>query len=136
MNENYDALFSKEDKLEPYKWGEQECYTATIDTTEGTNIVGIADDAGGSFLGYYKALDKDGNPIKLVNATGELISYSIEFDGSGKPTFKEDSNGTWHFDLSAINQGDIEYATEIECISFQDLKAILNGKMIQLNIQH
>ena len=44
-----------------------------MDTIEGTNIVKVTDSDTNETM-YYKALDKDGNPIKLVNrTTGELM---------------------------------------------------------------
>lgn len=128
VNANYDALFSKADKLERYEWDGQSCHTATMDTIEGTNIVKVTDSDTNETM-YYKALDKDGNPIKLVNrTTGELISYSIKVDGSGKPTFTED-NGNDSWNIASEKEYYVEqYMIEYDCLSFQDLKAILNGK--------
>ena len=138
INENYDALFREEAKLEPYTWNGSEYKTATIDTMSGTNIVTIRkwnmDSEDWSVEESYKALDKDGNPIKLFNrANGDLISYTVEIDSSGKPTFTEDSSvdgldlNDMYLDDCNFSSNNNIYDIKLECISVQDMISVLNG---------
>lgn len=128
VNACYDALFSEKDSLEPFVWYDDTLTTATIDTMNSTNIVSVRKYQADT-TSYYKALDKDGKPIRLFNNNGDLISYEIKFDGSGKPTFTEDSSGNgWTFRDGMGENFVYDYTVGIECISMEDMISILNAK--------
>ncbi len=128
VNACYDALFSEKESLEPFTWYDDTLTTATIDTMNSTNIVSVKKYKADTTL-YYKALDKDGKPIRLFNNNGDLISYEIKFDSSGKPTFTEDSNGNgWTFRDGMGENFVSDYTVGIECISMEDMISILNAK--------
>lgn len=128
VNACYDALFSEKDSLEPFIWYDNTLTTATIDTMNSTNIVSVSKYQADT-TSYYKALDKDGKPIRLFNNNGDLISYEIKFDGSGKPTFTEDSSGNgWTFRNGMGDDFVSDYTVGIECISMEDMISILNAK--------
>lgn len=128
VNSCYDSLFSENLKLEPFTWYDGTLTTATIDTIDNTNIICVNNIKTGD-TACYKALDKDGKPVSFATRNGELISYDIEFDGSGQPTFTEDSDDGYSWNLGS-DSNEIyggKYDITIESISIQDMIFILSG---------
>lgn len=129
VNACYDALFSTKLQLKPFTWYDNTLTTATIDTIDNTNIICV-ENTETHDIAYYKALNKDDEPISLSNRNGELISYDIQFDSSGQPTFAENSSGDgWNLidGCDGTYVGEV-YIITMESISIQDMIFILNGE--------
>ncbi len=76
-------------------------------------------------ISYYKALDKDGNPIQLYNRAQKTPKlYEIEVDGTGKPTFTESEYGDNLLTLADGYYGN--YLVSLEWASIQDMISVLN----------
>ncbi|MBO5005334.1 MAG: C39 family peptidase [Clostridia bacterium] len=135
INNNYNALFLSKDKIEEYSWdfgwANQQVYTPPIEILNTTNIICVANDEKGEY-DYYKALDKDGNPIELYDKVNKIPKlYTIERDDTGKPIFIESEYGK---NLCNLEDGKLFFSEDgsdytyvmIEWVSFQDMINILD----------
>lgn len=76
-------------------------------------------------ISYYKALDKDGNPIQLYDRAKKTPKlYEMEIDSTGKPTFTESEYGENLLTMTDGYYGN--YLVSLEWASIQDMISVLN----------
>lgn len=117
-------------------------FLSPVDVMYKTSIISISDENGANKK-YYKAVDRDGNPIKIsfvgyrpaiagAEFDANNSAYNIDFDSEGKPYFIEATNTSFTVNtLEFLNSNQIDIGNNkklsLEVLSLEDFNKFLNS---------
>lgn len=93
------------------------------------NIVQVKEQGTGNIIGYYRAVDEDGNNISFFDNNGNPINYEVTMDEEQRPVFRRSNSGN----VSVNNSGNVagtNLLIKTEGVSFNDFKRLISSNRV------